>query len=384
MREKNIKKMTVHSRGKGGVPMERGIERHMFPGNNTSVGFYSCFRYILPQEDASHIFCLKGGPGTGKSTLMKSIGSRMQNAGFDVDYFHCSSDPDSLDAILVLKLRVAVIDGTAPHVIDPVNPGAVDEIVNLGEYWDQNGIKQYKDEIIKVNKQTGRLFQRAYRYLAAAKSISGDIDETINAATDKMGEYVEAERLIEKLFADCPSATVMGKTIKRFASAITPLGIVQYLDTLYDGSYHSSLIKNVRGAGVSAMLDRVAKKARLHGFDTELYYCPMSPEEKIEHLIIPERKRAFISESDYYATGRTYHEVIDLARYTDMAVVAKDQQAYEFNLKSYETLLGEAVTTLYQAKSEHDEMEKYYVANMDFDREKEKGEEIVRRILSYV
>ena len=46
-------------------------ERHLFPGGNTSKGFYSFYRYVLSQDDAKRILCIKGGPGTGKSQLMK-------------------------------------------------------------------------------------------------------------------------------------------------------------------------------------------------------------------------------------------------------------------------------------------------------------------------
>lgn len=36
-------------------------ERHLFPGGNTSKGFYSFFRYIISQDEANRLICLKGG-----------------------------------------------------------------------------------------------------------------------------------------------------------------------------------------------------------------------------------------------------------------------------------------------------------------------------------
>mgnify|MGYP000390105215 CR=1 FL=1 len=88
--------------------------RHMFPGNNTSQGFFSYFASILPQARAERIYCLKGGPGVGKSTFLKRIGKRMAQEGFDLEYLHCASDPNSLDALVIPALGVALIDGTAP------------------------------------------------------------------------------------------------------------------------------------------------------------------------------------------------------------------------------------------------------------------------------
>ena len=112
----------------------KGDQRNIYPGGNTPRGFYSYYNYILPQRKAEKIYCIKGGPGSGKSTLMKKTGEYFLEKGEDVDYLWCSSDPDSLDGILLPDRGVAVIDGTAPHVTDPVNPGAVDKIINLGMF----------------------------------------------------------------------------------------------------------------------------------------------------------------------------------------------------------------------------------------------------------
>lgn len=91
--------------------------KNLFPGGNTSKGFYSFYRYILKQNEARRIFCIKGGPGTGKSSLMKKIGSYFYDKGYDIEYHHCSSDNNSLDGVVIKPLNVALLDGTAPHVV---------------------------------------------------------------------------------------------------------------------------------------------------------------------------------------------------------------------------------------------------------------------------
>ena len=48
--------------------------------------------------------------------------------GYDVEFHHCSGDPDSIDAVFIPELKVAFVDGTAHYVIDPKFPGAFDEI----------------------------------------------------------------------------------------------------------------------------------------------------------------------------------------------------------------------------------------------------------------
>ena len=74
-----------------------GKIRHIYPGGNTPEGFFSYYSYIMGQQEANRIICLKGGPGVGKSTFMRKIGEHFVEKGEDVDFLWCSSDPGSLD-----------------------------------------------------------------------------------------------------------------------------------------------------------------------------------------------------------------------------------------------------------------------------------------------
>ena len=129
-----------------------GIIRHMFPGGNTPLGFFSYYKYIIDIEKANRIFILNGGPGTGKSTIMKKVGLDLARQGYDVEFMHCSSDNNSLDGIVVPKLSVAIIDGL-PSCGRSTYPGAVDEIINLGELWDEDGIIKAKKKYLKPAKK---------------------------------------------------------------------------------------------------------------------------------------------------------------------------------------------------------------------------------------
>ena len=92
-------------------------------GANAPTGFYSLYDQMLDPEKARDIRILKGGPGCGKSTLMKQVGRAMEERGHSVEYIRCSGDPDSLDAVVIPALGAAVVDGTAPHVVEPHYPG---------------------------------------------------------------------------------------------------------------------------------------------------------------------------------------------------------------------------------------------------------------------
>jgi Mrp family chromosome partitioning ATPase len=49
--------------------------KKFFAAANTEMGFRSLFDEIFAPEKFRRIYILKGGPGTGKSTLMRNLGA---------------------------------------------------------------------------------------------------------------------------------------------------------------------------------------------------------------------------------------------------------------------------------------------------------------------
>ena len=144
---------------------------HYFPGGNTAEGFCSHFGDILPAPMQRRMFYLKGGPGVGKSTLMRRVGEAAEKAGLEVEYFHCSSDPDSLDAVCLPQKGAALMDGTAPHVYDPVAPGARDTLVSLGDFLDEAALRSHIEDILNLQKAISGRFRRCYCYLGGAQKV---------------------------------------------------------------------------------------------------------------------------------------------------------------------------------------------------------------------
>ena len=87
-----------------------------FLGANTPQGFVSRFDQLADANDGWRTFVIKGGPGTGKSTMIQKIAQRIREEYGDVETIRCSSDVDSYDAVIAECLKLSVADGTAPHV----------------------------------------------------------------------------------------------------------------------------------------------------------------------------------------------------------------------------------------------------------------------------
>ena len=121
-----------------------------FLAANSCDGFVSFFENAYNPRNNWRAFIIKGGPGTGKSSFMKEIARIGEEKGYCCERGFCSSDPDSLDAVIFPQLRVAVMDGTAPHLMDPVYPGVSETILNFSDFWKENSLQQNSKEIIEI------------------------------------------------------------------------------------------------------------------------------------------------------------------------------------------------------------------------------------------
>ena len=83
-----------------------------FLGSSGKNGFFSCFSQLTPKIEGQYTYIIKGGPGTGKSTLMRKIADEMEKKDINCERIFCSSDPDSLDGVIFPSLRVSICDGT--------------------------------------------------------------------------------------------------------------------------------------------------------------------------------------------------------------------------------------------------------------------------------
>ena len=357
--------------------------RHLFPGGNTTQGFFSYYDNIISQEEATRIICLKGGPGVGKSTYMKRIGKVMEEKDYRIEYLHCSSDPDSLDGIVLPDIKVAIVDGTSPHVVDPKNPGAVDEIIHLGDYWNEKGIRKNRKQIIQVGSAICKLFNRAYKYLAASKYLYNDILLIQQDAVNKSGVYIEADKIINDILIDKTVSEKVGKIRKLFASAITPKGFVNHLDSVIGCSDKIYKVVGEPGTYTSKLLSIIMDESVRRGFDVEAFYCPIDPVNKLEHLVIKELGVAFITSNDFHNVDVIDSITIDMNKYIDYTILNQYFDVLQYDYRLYKELLNSGIKTIRDAKKSHDYLESLYIPHMDFDKVKENEDKVLERILEY-
>lgn len=340
---------------------------HYFAGGNTAKGFYSLYdTNLAPLE---RLFILKGGPGTGKSTMMKRIGHDWEMKGFEVEYMHCASDNHSIDGVIVPALKTGIVDGTAPHIIEPAAPGAVEEYVNLGTAWNAAALVRRKAEIIRLNQEIDGSYEEAYKCFAEALAIHDEWEKIYITNLDKAKMNQLTEKLRNQFFGDI-SLNKEADVRRRFLGAATPEGAVDYVPNLTAGVAKRYFLKGRPGSGKSTMLKKLAAEAEKRGLDTEIYHCGFDP-DSLDMVIIRELGVAvFDSTAPHeYFPSREGDEIVDIYK---TAILPGTDEIYADQIKEislrYRAKMNEATARLAEAKKKHDELESLYIGAMDFTR----------------
>lgn len=338
-------------------------EKHIFAGNNTAAGFYSCFNYLFNPEELDRIYILKGGPGVGKSSFMKKFAAKMLEKNQPVEYIHCSSDNNSLDGIIIPGLKTAFVDGTAPHTIDPKIPGAVDEIVNLGSFLDNLQLEKHKHQIMQINQTKARLYKSAYRYLQA----SGIISEEINSLYDQFIDIKKFNSMcmeaIDNLFDDNAELKKTAKIRKMFLEAYTADGYISYADSLCQNKRVWAVVGESTNY-TSEFLKKIADEAVKKGYDIELFCMPLTP-DKLKHIYIPEMNLVVTGTESYVASG--FEKEFDIHGIMDTGSLRTHISEIENNLHLYDLLNKNALEKLSETKKYHELLEIFYVNSMNFN-----------------
>ena len=346
-----------------------------FLGCMTQQGFSTEFGRLMETGDR-FTYILKGGPGTGKSSLMKRAAAEFEKTEHVVR-FYCSSDPASLDAVMLESSGVLIVDGTAPHVFDPIYPGIRQKIIDLGSHWDERILAENSESIIAVTDRNKSLHARSKRFSAALSNV---LNDTFNCA---MG-CIDEEKLEGFLTRSCKKILAgkgrgQGLRELRQLAAMTEFGMMTMTETLE--SYQDIIIlRDDNYACAHTICERTAQEAMRRGYDVIL--CPAHGlnNTAYEHLLIPETGTALVSVTPMNDLNITAEKQINLARFYDKSAAARYRGRLKMNKTTAAGLADEVYATIRSAKAVHDEIEKYYIGAMDFEAVEKQTEQIIAEI----
>lgn len=335
-----------------------------FLGANTPNGFHSLFGELYNPYRDSRMYIIKGGPGTGKSSFMKKVAAAAEASDLDTERICCSSDPESLDAVMVPELGLCLADGTAPHVIEPVFPGACENIINLGQFWDKEKLFEKADLLRSVSIENSIFHRRSTKYLSAAGAITEDTRRIVQASVDEAKAESFAQRFCAREAPRIKGADI-GKISRRFLSGITPDGIVFFDSTVTALASRVIGLVDEYGAVSGILTERIAQTASKNGYDVIACPCPMKPDE-FEHILIPKLSLALLTVKSSHTSGIPFDRLIHARRFITSNVLKDRKNRLTFGLKTAAELTDESIELLSKAKKTHDRLESFYTEAMDF------------------
>lgn len=340
-------------------------KKKVFLAANSPSGFVSFFDELYNPYRSCRAYIIKGGPGTGKSSFMKKLASAAEEKGLDVIYVYCSSDPKSLDAVVIPALSVSVADGTSPHVLEPKFPGACENILNLGSFWNEKQLFENADKIRSLTLENSICHRRSTRFLSAAGALIEEntrllsplvIEEKVNGFARR---FCAREGLKKR-------GAAPGKKQNCFLSGITPEGTVFFDETVKACATRVFAIEDEFGAVSHLLLERIGETAALGGFDVVFCHCPLRPKE-CEHLLIPELSLALVTLRSAHRLDLPVSRTIRARRFLEPDALRLHRRRLLLNRRLSQQLTESAVGMLSEAKRLHDELEGYYIRSMDFD-----------------
>lgn len=351
--------------------MESARENTYFAGANSGEGFICQYGSIISEESFDKVYIIKGGPGTGKSSEIKRCISAAQNSGANVFEYRCGSDPASVDCAVFERNghRIAVLDGTAPHTVEPLYAGACGEIVDFGTAWDPSLLEKRKNEIISLSKRKKACFEEAYKLLGGALEMRRENKRLLSEAIDEPKMRAAAERFLRSI-----GKKKDGGTSYCYTHGITMSGLV-YFDSLERRAERKIYVTDRYGAG-AFFVNMLFEMARDMGIAVVVSRSPLNKNEIIALGFEAGRVGVFIGDEEEEGD-----KSINILRFLKNGELSANRAKRRFCTKTGEHLINEACLRLKEAKSLHFRLEEIYGNATDYSKISRLGERMAEKIL---
>lgn len=336
---------------------EKKVPVTLFAAANSGRGFVSFYDFVFGREEIRRRYLIQGGPGTGKSSLMKAVAAYAEARGKAVEYYRCSSDPDSLDGI-ILDGQIALLDATAPHTMEAELPGARDEVIHLGAFWDGDRLASRYNEIVSLDALKKHHYTKAYRFLSAAMEVA-EANRMLITPLIRKEKMQNAVRRLLKTVPDGDGFSL----VPGLRGAIGMRGRV-CLDTYERQAERLYVVDDYYGTGTQ-YLAYAAEEAQRKQCRIRISYQPLMPSlpdavyfcESGVCLVLGDGEEG---EADKH---------INMKRFVEAERLNERKTEYRINRRLSQALLTSATEALHEAGEYHFRLEAIYRSCMDFDAE---------------
>ncbi len=345
-----------------------------FAASNSGIGFVSYFDRIFDNTFFDRIYILKGGPGTGKSSLMKNAATKAKELGFPYECILCSSDPSSLDGVIIYtdKGKRAIIDGTAPHTRDTQTPGAIDEIIDLGAFWNDCTLTENRSTIMMHQKKKKEAYTTAYNILSCAHKYNQRKRQLLSSCIQEQ----KLEKSIKRILSSLPIQNKEYSETYKLKSAISTEGPFT-CNTYKSGSKKAIAVYGSHGANF-AVFSTLYSMVKYKDIPITLSPSPLSPE--IWDAMVIGR------EISLYDCGKERPSdalhAINSERFLHEGKLREIKPELRMLTKLSDDAVSMAYRMLKEAKAHHFALEEIYIKAMDFQKKEEQQKTLMEKVFS--
>lgn len=341
-----------------------GKQRCYLASANSSTGFVSFFENLI--KDAERVYILKGSPGSGKSTFLKEIGLELLNLDFDVDFIYSCMDSSSLDGIFIHNIKVVIVNGIIPNLIEPKYPGAIERLLDFGNFWDIDYLRKERNKIKYYYDEIERAYKGFYMHLKNAKEIHDNWEKEYMLGMDFNKAIGITNNIINEFIT--LNQNSIGKAYHRFPCAKTVDGLLCFYENLTGGIKNRIILKGRPGTGKSTMMKSIANAGIENGYEVEYYHCSFNV-DRLDMIIIPKLSLALLDGTAPHTFEPEKNDrLIDMFECIDTEIVNEEENP----IKEIELYYAEEMRHVYEIYAKigklNYELEKFYIEATDFNQ----------------
>ena len=325
-----------------------------FASSNSGEGFKNYYHEVFGR--IRRIYVIKGRPGTGKSRFMRDVAKYAESRGWSCENYYCSSDPASLDGVIMTRKGrcIGVIDGTPPHAWEPQLPGAREQIINLGDFWNADALENRADEIERINRAKNACWKRAYKWLEGCT----DMCDIIRAHGESLiNEHDVAAHAVAML-----SQVADGDCFSARTALIDSVGMMGCVSS--DAFERCGTVYAVHDHLLTAdiLLRAFVGEAQRKKLKIAVSYDPIDP-RRVDGVMADGGQVSAVVVKQTAPQNCEHIYMRDMCASTDLTVTDEVHRAE----RCYEKMLLGAKAALSDVGNRHFELEQIYVSAMDFD-----------------
>jgi hypothetical protein len=376
-------------------------KKFYFASANTCSGFMHYFDEIFNPQHFEKIYLIKGCLGdekSFKSHIINEIVNKASDNKYSVECFcnpleQCSDCPKYLDGIIINDLKIAVVDGTNPYISDSKYPGIVENIINLGELFDEKKLTENKKEIFELKAKTMEFYDSAYKFLKAANELVEYAmtlsqkyinDEKANAAIDRiLNKYLSEKHEKNEKNEKCDDNTAPVEEY-RFINTVSPSGFNEF-NTLEVEAKKVFYISNDNFSGFYYMKKLLSKLEKTE--NANQLFRIISPDtlnlSRTKAVYIKNGKILFVikdkTENKVYSDKYNF---INMERFVTPELKKDHKQKLKFLQKCYNSLIEAAADCFKEIKILNSSIEDIYLSSADSEGQNKYAEMIVKKLIT--